>query len=603
MTRSMDADITLPSDPGSRHIPPLDTADWYSPDEHLRWLVRRTAGESLWPALDAALAELGRLVPQRIEPLVRLADHNPPQLRQYDGRGERVDEIDFHPAYREIEATVLGFGAVRAAYAPGWRGVARRLPRPFVAAMNYMFLQSDQAITGCPIGMMDAMARCLERNDPALAARFVPRLADDSGNHMTGAMFLTEKAGGSDVGANETVARRTDDGAWRLNGEKWFCSCPHSDLILVLARPVGAPAGPRGLGLFLMPRVLDDGTRNTYVIHRLKDKFGTRAMPSGEVGLRDAFAWQVGDIDRGLPQMMDMVNLTRVGIATATAGAMRRSAFEALSHARRRTTFGVRLDVHPLMRDQLVELVVDNVASLTAAVGVAETLERADSGDTTAAGALRLLTPVLKLQGTERARVCATEAMEVRGGNGFIEDWPEPRLLRDVYVHAIWEGTGNVIALDVLRALEHGALPGFVADTERLAESTAAGGPAAPLGIMLLAALRELVADVDALPDDPAARQLPLRRMGRRMAMLATGAWLADQGNAFAADTGSGRLAWIAARYLSRLTNEPAQRAFADDAAWLAYADAVLHGGQVPLDLAARAAITVAAQPRIARVA
>lgn len=603
MARPMDADSTLPSDPGARHIPPLDTTDWYTPDEHLRWLVRRVAGESMWPTMDGALAELGRLVPQRLEALVRVADQHPPQLRQFDGRGERVDEIDFHPAYDEIERTVLGFGAVRAAYMPGWRGLARRLPRPLVAAMNYMFLQSDQAITGCPIGMMDAMARCLERNDPALAARFVPRIADDSGNHMTGAMFLTEKAGGSDVGANESSAHRAEDGTWRLNGEKWFCSCPHSDLILVLARPDAAPAGPRGLGLFLMPRLRDDGTRNTYVIHRLKDKFGTRAMPSGEVGLRDAFAWQVGDIDRGLPQMMDMVNLTRVGIATATAGAMRRSAFEALSHARGRTTFGVRLDLHPLMRDQLVELVVDSVASLTAAMGVAETLERADGGDTTAAGALRLLTPIFKLQGTERARVCATEAMEVRGGNGFIEDWPEPRMLRDVYVHAIWEGTGNVIALDVLRALEHGALPGFVADTERLAEAAAADGPAAPLGGMLLTALRELATDIDALPDDAAARQLPLRRMGRRMAMLATGARLAEEANAFAADTGSGRLAWIAARYLSRLTSEAAQRAFADDAAWLAHADAVLHGGHVPLDLATRAVATVAAQPRVAKVA
>lgn len=603
MTRSMGTEAVLPSDPGSHHIPPLEDTDWYTPDEHLRWMVRRAAGESLWPTLDAALGELGQLVPQRLEPLVRVADHNPPRLRQYDGRGERVDEIDFHPAYREIERTVLGFGAVRAAYVPGWRGIGGRLPRSLVAAMNYMFLQSDQAITGCPIGMMDAMARCLERNDPPLAARFVARIADDSGRHMTGAMFLTEKAGGSDVGANETVARRADDGTWRLTGEKWFCSCPHSDLVLVLARPEGASAGPRGLGLFLMPRVLEDGTRNTYVIHRLKDKFGTRAMPSGECGLRDAFAWQVGDIDRGLPQMMDMVNLTRVGIATATAGAMRRSAFEGLSHARGRMTFGVRLDLHPLMRDQLVELVVDSVAGLTAAMGVADTLERADGGDATAAGAVRLLTPVFKLHGTERARVCATEAMEVRGGNGFIEDWPEPRMLRDVYVHAIWEGTGNVIALDVMRALEHGALPGFVADTERLAEAAATDGPAAPLGGMLLAALRELAAEIDALPDDPAGRQLPLRRMGRRMAMVATGARLAEEANAFAADTGSGRLAWIAARYLSRLTSEPAQRAFADDAAWLAHADPVLHGGHVPLDLAARAAMTVAAQPRVARVA
>lgn len=587
----------LPSDPAARYIPPPDTADWYGPDEHLRWVVRRAAGEAVWPVMDGALAQLGLLVPQRLEPLVRVADRNPPQLRQYDGRGQRIDEIDFHPAYGEIERMVLGFGAVRAPYAAGWRGMHGRTPRPLVTAMLYMFLQSDQAITGCPVGMMDAMARCLERNDPVLAARFVPRIADDTGNHMTAAMFLTEKAGGSDVGANETVARRADDGTWRLDGEKWFCSCAHSDLILVLARPEGAPRGPRGLGLFLMPRVLDDGTRNTFVIHRLKDKFGTRAMPSAEVGVRNAFAWQVGELDRGLSQMMDMVNLTRVGIATATAGAMRRSAFEGLTHARGRTTFGRRLDLHPLMRDQLMELVVDSVAGLSAAMGVAETLERGDRGDTTAAAALRLLTPLFKLQGTERARVSATEAMEVRGGNGFIEDWPEPRLLRDVYVHAIWEGSGNVIALDVLRAIDHGALPGFIADTERIAEMAAGDGPAAPLGRLTLSALREVAAQIESLPHDPDARQLPVRRLARRLATLATGARLAEEGNAFAADTGSGRLAWIAARYLARLGGDAAQRALADDASWLDHADALLHGGHVPPEVAAHASAIVAAQP------
>ncbi|MGH7685492.1 MAG: acyl-CoA dehydrogenase family protein [Candidatus Dormibacteria bacterium] len=585
----------LPSDPGARHIPRLDAQDWYTPDEHLRWLARRAAGEQLWPTIDGALGELGTLVPQRIEPLVRAADRNPPSLRQYDERGQRIDEVDFHPAYHEVERTVLGFGAVRAAYTSGWRGIGGRTPRPLITALNYMFLQSDQAITGCPIGMMDAMARCLETNDAALAARFVPRIADDTGNHMTAAMFLTEKAGGSDVGANETVARRADDGTWRLSGEKWFSSCPQSDLILVLARPAGAPSGPRGLGLFLMPRVLDDGTRNTFLIHRLKDKYGTRAMASAEVGLRDAFAWPVGSLDRGLPQMMDMVNLTRVGIATATAGAMRRSAFEALSHSRRRSTFGERLDLHPLMRDQLIELVVDSVASLTAAMGVAGTLHRADAGDASAAGALRLLTPLFKLQGTERARICATEAMEVRGGDGFIEDWPEPRILRDVSVHAIWEGTGNVIALDVLRAIDHGALPGFIADTERLAESASSPGPAAPLAQVVLSELASLVRQIQAMPDDPCARQLPLRRLARRMAMLATGARLADEGNAFAADTGSGRLAWIAARYLARLGGEPGVRAFGDDPSWFPHADALLHGGPVPPAVAADAAAAVAA--------
>ncbi len=581
----------LPSDPGVSHIPPADESDWYEPDEHLRWLVRRSVGESLWPTARAALSELGTLVPSTIEPLVRVADRNPPTLRQYDPRGERIDEIVFHPSYREIERTILGFGAVHAPYSTGWRGLRDRAPRTLTTAMLYMFLQSDQSITGCPIGMMDAMALCLERNDPALAKRFVPRIADDSGNHMTSAMFLTEKAGGSDVGANETAAVRAGDGTWRLNGEKWFASCPHSDLILVLARPDGAPPGPRGLGLFLMPRHLDDGARNSFVIHRLKDKFGTRAMPSGEVGLRNALAWQVGDIDRGLRQMMDMVNLTRIGIATATAGAMRRNAFEALTHTRARTTFGKRLDTHPLMQDSLVELVVDSVAGLSAAIGVADLADRSNQGDREAEAALRLLTPLFKMHGTERARISATEAMEVRGGNGFIEDWPDPRILRDVYVHAIWEGSGNVIALDALRAIDHGALPGYIGDTERRAEAVSSGGPAAALGRLLLDQLQRVRSNVEALSNSHAeTRQLPVRRLARRMAIIAIGARLADEGNEFASSTGSGRLAWLAARYVARLGGEPAASELAGDAEWLPHADAILHGGHVPTELSEHAA-------------
>jgi acyl-CoA dehydrogenase len=582
----------LPSDPGVKYIPAADAEDWYLPDEHLQWLTRRTVGEALWPVAEGALRELGTMVPQVIEPLARAADRHPPVLRPYNGRGERIDEIEFHPAYGELESRVLGFGAVRAAYAPGWRGLPQRAPRSLVTAMLYLILESDQAVTGCPIGMMDAAAGCLERNDPALAARFLPGIIDDTGEHRTVAMFLTEKAGGSDVGANETVATPAGDGTWRLSGEKWFASCAHSDLILVLARPAGAPPGPRGLGLFLMPRYLEDGTRNSYVIHRLKEKFGTHAMASAEVGLRDAFAWQVGALERGLPQMMDMVNATRIGIATATAGAMRRSAFEALTHTRGRSTFGRRLDLHPLMRDTLAELVVDSVAGLTAAMGVAELSDRADSGDHEAAAALRLLTPLFKMHGTERARVCATEAMEVRGGNGFIEDWPDARLLRDVYVHAIWEGSGNVIALDVQRAIEHGALPGYLGDTERRAEGVSTGGAVAPLGGVLLDGLQRLEAQLGALDgiDDPDARQLPLRRIARRMAVLAIGARLAEQANQFAADTGSGRLGWIAARYLSRLGGEAALAELADDASWLPHAEALLRGGEVPLTVATAAA-------------
>ncbi|HEX4578558.1 MAG TPA: acyl-CoA dehydrogenase family protein, partial [Candidatus Dormibacteraeota bacterium] len=443
----------LASDTGARHIPASPRQDWYSADEHLRWLLRDSVGEAVWPVADAALRELGELVPQRVEALAVDADRHPPALHQYDARGERIDEIEFHPAYDELINTVLGFGTVRSAHVRGWRGLSGVAPRALSSAMSYMFLQADQAITGCPVGMMDAMARCLSRNDAELAARWVPRIADDTGNHLTSAMFLTEKAGGSDVGANETVAVRAGDGNWRLHGEKWFASCPHSDLVLVMARPEGAPPGPAGLGLFLMPHVLEDGSRNAILIHRLKDKYGTRAMASGEVGLRGAFAWQVGQLDRGMRQMMDMVSLTRVGIVTATAGAMRRNTVEALSHTAQRSTFGSVLQTHPLMRDSLAELVVDSTAALTGAVAASEMLDLADSGDAEASGALRMLTPLFKGYFTERARTCATDAMEIRGGNGFIEDWPDARMLRDVSVHAIWEGSGNVIALDVLRAL------------------------------------------------------------------------------------------------------------------------------------------------------
>ncbi|MGH7723453.1 MAG: acyl-CoA dehydrogenase family protein [Candidatus Dormibacteria bacterium] len=585
----------LPSDPGSQHIPSPQPADWYSADEHLGWLLRGSVGEAVWPVAHAALEELGVLVGQRVEALARDADRHPPVLHQYDARGARIDEIEFHPAYHELIDTVLRFGTVRCAHVPGWRGLRGVAPRPLTSAVSYMFLQADQAITGCPVGMMDAMARCLARNDGTLAARFVPRIADDQGGHATSAMFLTEKAGGSDVGANETVAVRDDDGSWRLHGEKWFASCPQSDLVLVMARPQGAVPGPAGLGLFLMPHRLEDGSRNAILIHRLKDKFGTRAMASAEVGLRGAFAWQVGELDRGMRQMMDMVSLTRVGIVAATAGAMRRNTVEALAHTARRSTFGGLLQAHPLMRDSLAELVVDSTAALTATIALSELLDLADSGDAEASGALRLLTPLFKGYFTERARICGGDAMEIRGGNGFIEDWPDARMLRDVSVHAIWEGSGNVIALDVLRALHRDSGPHFLGDLERRAEMVGERGPASALAAPLLGEIHALAATLDQLSAaDGQAQQLPIRRHARHMAILAAGTRLAAEGNRFAADTGSGRLAWIAARFVARLGGDPLLDRVASDTGWLAHADSLLNGGPVPVDIAAATADAVA---------
>jgi alkylation response protein AidB-like acyl-CoA dehydrogenase len=548
---------------GAQHIPEVAETDWYSADEHLQWLVRRSVGESNWGVAEAAMRDAGTLVPQKIEPLMPIIEQNAPVLRQFDHRGQRVDEVDYHPYFREVERTEHGFGLVRMGNIPGWRGLPGTAPAGMHVGVEYLFLQADQPICACPVGMASAMCRTLRRNDPALAEKWVPRIASDNPeNFLTAAMFMTEKAGGSDVGASECVAVRQDDGSWRLYGEKWFCSNPTADVVLILARPEGAGIGTRGLGLFLMPRMLPEGIednpgnadprRNAYILHRLKSKFGNRALASAEIGLRGAFAWQVGDLDRGMRQMLDMVNHTRAGIVLAAAGSMRRAVHESLEHTRQRVTFGDNLDRHPLMRDTLADLVTDSTATLSAGMAVAETLARADAGDAEADRLLRILTPMLKGYAAERARVVATEAMEVRGGNGYIEDWPNGRLLRDVYVHAIWEGSGNIMALDVLRALSKGAGPAYFDEVDRLCEQ-AYGGPASEVAGALTREARVLAEDVAALGAlDLNAAQLRMRRVERRMAITYIASLLSAQAAEHAEATGSGRLAYIAARFAAR---------------------------------------------------
>jgi hypothetical protein len=337
--------------------------------------------------------------------------------------------------------------------------------------------------------------------------------------------------------------------------------------------------------------------RNHYVIHRLKSKFGNKALASAEIGLRGALAWPVGDIDRGMKQMLDMVNATRVGIVMASAGSMRRMVFESLEHTSQRRTFGDQLDRHPLMRDTLVELVTDATATLSAGIEVAGLMEKADrEGDAQSERLLRMLTPMLKGYAAERARVVATEAMEVRGGNGYIEDWPNGRLLRDVYVHAIWEGSGNIMALDVLRALAKGYGPAYFEEVERLCESSASGpGGAAELARALLASLPALQQDVASLAGlDLDGAQLRVRRIERRMAITYMAALLAQQAQEFEAHTGSGRLTYLAARFAARLGGPTAEAAVADDPGWLVDFAGISRGGHVAPQTGARAAALVA---------
>ena len=256
--------------------------------------------------------------------------------------------------------------------------------------------------------------------------------------------------------------------AWRLTGKKWFASNPDADVIVTLARfPGGADGSTRGVGMFMVPKVLANGERNSYTIDRLKDKLGTRSMPSGEVSLTGAYALQVGELDRGFRQMAEMVNTSRLSNAMRSSALMRRAVRDAVDHTRVRVVFGKTLFDQPLMRATLLPLALDAEAALALVAYSAQCLQAADAGNDSARGLIRVLTPLAKHYVCKRARVVTGEAMEVRGGNGYIEEWAHARLVRDAHLGSIWEGSSNVIALDVLRCMRKLGAHRQLADTMR----------------------------------------------------------------------------------------------------------------------------------------
>ena len=307
----------------------------------------------------------------------------------------------------------------------------------------------------CPISATETSALLIERHgDEALKRRFLPGMTSQTqGEILMGAQFMTEKSGGSDVGEAELEAR-FEDGEWRLYGDKWFCSCADADVAMLLARPQGAPAGSGGLGLFVLPRRLDDGTRNAYRIVRLKEKLGTRSMASGEIVFEGALAYPIGRVgphaNGGLKQMMDQVNMSRLSHGVRAAGMMRRCLNEAMVVARARHAFGGAIIDKPLLRRQLMKLMVPTEQALSVILHIAVQLERAEAGDPHAERLTRILTPLLKYRTARDNIAVATGAMEVRGGNGYIEDWVSARLVRDAHIGVLWEGTSNINALDIV---------------------------------------------------------------------------------------------------------------------------------------------------------
>lgn len=536
-------------------MPDASGLNFYDADPNLARALRLRLEPDVFAHVEPILREAGEVAGGELDRLAREAERNPPRLVAFNARGERVDEVEYHPSYRAMERIAFGRFALAAMSHRPVLGFTAPAPHAFKYALSYVLVQSEFGLF-CPVNMTDSLARVLRLfGDERQRHVHLARLTETDLERLhQGAMFMTEKAGGSDVGASDSVARRVD-GGWELWGEKWFCSNVSADLILTLARPEGAPPGTKGLGLFLVPKRLPDGTRNRYRIERLKDKLGTRDMATGEVTYAGAFAEQVGELSRGFVQMMEMVNASRLSNAMRAAALTRRAYLEALVTARGRMAFGVPLADLPLMRETLVELMLDSEASLAAVLHAGAVFDRADAGDAEARRLLRVLTPLAKFSLCKRARWSTGEAMEARGGNGYIEEWVNPRLLRDAHLGSIWEGSSNVIALDVLRAIERDQADGTLfADIEaRLARlRDPLVRRAGTLADGALARLRALVARLKAA--DRPEQEAAMWRLSERLARLWAASLLLEEADAEAVDAAASsyRKLVVAAEYLRR---------------------------------------------------
>jgi acyl-CoA dehydrogenase len=442
-------------------VPDQHGVNLYDSDPDFARLLPLYLPRAVFELLEPKLQQLGGLAGGVLDTLAQTADKNPPTLVHRTRSGIDAQSIVKHPAYVEMERYAFSeYGLAAMSHRAGVFGHDTPLPAAAKYALTYLFVQAEFGLC-CPLSMTDSLTRTLRKyGTPELIERYLPMLTTQVFDDLyQGAMFMTEQGAGSDVGA--TATRATPDGdAYKLYGDKWFCSNPDADLAMVLARIDGASHGLKGVSLFLLPRTLPDGSTNAYRIIRLKDKLGTRSMASGEISLNGARAYLVGQAGRGFQQMADMVNNSRLSNGVRAAGLMRRALSEALFIARERSAFGRKLVELPLMRRQLAKLMLPTEQARTMVFQTADALRRSDAGEKDAYALVRILTPLIKFRATRDARKVTGDAMEVRGGCGYIEDWADPRLVRDAHLGSIWEGTSNIVALDVLRAIRReGSLP------------------------------------------------------------------------------------------------------------------------------------------------
>jgi alkylation response protein AidB-like acyl-CoA dehydrogenase len=532
----------------SYHLDPPRPGNAFLDDALLREYLSRILPAASRPAIEEELAALGALSGGHLHDLQLASRLEEPELVQWDPWGRRVDRITLTSPWREAAELAARHGLVAAAY-------ERRLgdlSRVHQMAMVHV-LEPSLDVYSCPLAMSDGAARTLlDAGAGELVERAVPRLTSrDPARAWTSGQWMTERSGGSDVSGTETVAR-LEGGAWRLYGTKWFSSATTAEMALALARPEGSSHGSRGLALFYVETRHADGTSNAIRVNRLKDKLGTRKLPTAELSLEGARAVPVRGLSDGVRIVTPMLNVTRTWNAVVAAAGMARGLALARDHARRRVAFGAPLREKPLHRDTLASLEAEREAAFLLSFRTVELLGRTEGAAAEDAGGalVRVVTPLAKLTTGKQAVAVASEVLECFGGDGYVEDTGLPRLLRDAQVLPIWEGTTNVLSLEVRRGLIAGQGSGARALQEEIARRLGAARdpalrePAAAASAALARAEAAIQGSLSAA--EAGARRLALT-LGRTLAL----ALLVDHAQAML-DAGGGRRALAAARRFAR---------------------------------------------------
>lgn len=434
--------------------------NYWQIDKTLQYEVERTYPENELEWGQDKLDSFGETVGYHISPKAEIVEQHPPSLRTYDKYGNIVNNIEYHPYQLDNERLICESGLVSDVFrAPPGRD--EPMSQTHSAAMELLMNFADTGLD-CHVAMKLGGTLLLEKfGDGKFDEEIASLTTREYNEAQQVAMFLTEEQYGSDVGGIETSAREMEDGTWCLNGEKWFCSNLDAEIKFVLARRPGAPAGTKGISLFIVPSETDEGEVNGFEFRRLKDKLGTKTVPTGEVEFKDSVARLVGEPEEGYHYMTEMLNRTRLSVSLMGLGIVGRTLLESKIHAANRETFGQTIDSHPLMQEDLVDMAVKYEAALAVAFDTASAHDKwvkaevKSSRSTTndAFRRLHMLLPLVKYRATKLGLETAAYGAEVFGGNGVVSEFVTERMYRDAIIHPVWEGTSNIMALDVLRAM------------------------------------------------------------------------------------------------------------------------------------------------------